>query len=69
LHDYIDNYEGQLHTFCTSINPSSIEIVFDIKPKFYSATPDSPSGHLLVCAGGRLTLTPAKPPNGSSGAA
>lgn len=68
LHEYVENYTAQLLEFCAGINLSSVEIVFDVKPRFYSATSESPALQLFLCTTGRAASTQAQTPVGSSAA-
>ena len=43
LHEYIEDYLEQLRSFLVVTPLPKIEIVFDVKPKFYSAASDSPA--------------------------
>ena len=38
LHEYLEAYEPQLQAFASSIAADCLEILFDVKPKFYCAT-------------------------------
>jgi hypothetical protein len=48
LHEYVDNYLEQIRSFCDSAPLPKVEIVFDTKPAFYSATSDSIVSQLFV---------------------
>jgi hypothetical protein len=48
LNQYVEGYLGQLQSFVTAATLPKVEIVFDVKPKYYSATSDSASSRLFV---------------------
>jgi hypothetical protein len=49
--EYVERYMMQLRDFCATADLPCVEIVFDVKPKFYSATSESPPSQLFVCRG------------------
>jgi hypothetical protein len=50
LNEHVANYIEQVRDFALALQPSNTEIVFDIKPAWYSATTHSASAQLFVCA-------------------
>jgi hypothetical protein len=48
LNQYADDYLGQIQTFTRTAALPEVEIVLDVKPRFYSATSQSPSSRLFV---------------------
>jgi hypothetical protein len=48
FHEYVDNYLEQIRSFCESAPLPMVEIVFDTKPAFYSATSDSIASQLFI---------------------
>lgn len=49
LHEHIGTYFGQLRNYCLTANTSYAEIVFDVKPAFYSASREPLRPRLFVC--------------------
>jgi hypothetical protein len=52
LHEYIDAYLEQLRLFLATVPLPGVEIVFDVKPKYYSASLDSLASQLFIWVGG-----------------
>lgn len=50
LHEYIYDHMKQIMEFFDGINLPQIDMVFDIKPQFYSANLQSPSSELFIRA-------------------
>ena len=48
LHEYVERYMVQMQDVCTQHELPCVEIVFDVKPEFYSATTKSPTSSLFV---------------------
>lgn len=48
LNQYAEDYLGQIQAFMRTATLPQFEIVLDIKPKFYSATYESPSSRLFI---------------------
>jgi hypothetical protein len=48
LHEHFEDYLQQLRSFLGAAPLPKVEIVFDVKPKFYSATSDTPASQLFV---------------------
>jgi hypothetical protein len=48
LNEYVDKYLEQIRSFCVSSPLPKVEIVFDTKPAYYSATSDSIASQLFV---------------------
>ena len=57
LHEYVEGYLEQLRAFVISAKLSKVEIIFDVKPKFYSATSNSPASQLFVCSTDRSRVS------------
>lgn len=49
LNEYAEDYFGQIQEFVKTNPLPAIEIIFDAKPKFYSATSESPARRLFIC--------------------
>jgi hypothetical protein len=47
LHQYGDDYVRQIRNFIVSCDLPEVKIVFDVKPRFYSATSQSPHSQLF----------------------
>lgn len=43
LHQYVGRYMVQIRDFCRGNELPCVEIIFDVKPEFYSATTESPT--------------------------
>jgi hypothetical protein len=50
LHEYASDYIDQIRTQVPSLCPSGIEVVFDVKPAYYSATSISQRSTVLHCS-------------------
>ena len=50
LNEYVDDYLEQIHGFVISSTLAEIELVFDVKPKFYSATSRSTGSKVIAYA-------------------
>jgi hypothetical protein len=48
LNEYVEDYLGQIQAFMTTTELPKVEVIFDVKPKFYSATSESPLSQLFV---------------------
>ena len=48
LHEYVGRYMVQIHDFCRRKKLPCIEIIFDVKPEFYSATTKSPASSWFI---------------------
>jgi hypothetical protein len=48
LHEYVERYMGQIQDFCRRNELPCVEIVFDVKPMFYSATNKSPTSSWFI---------------------
>lgn len=48
LNEYAEDYLRQIQEFVKTQTLQAIEIIFDAKPKFYSATSESPSRQLFI---------------------
>jgi hypothetical protein len=50
LNEYGEDYLGQIQAFVTSSDLPKVEIIFDVKPKFYSAISESSPSRLFICS-------------------
>jgi hypothetical protein len=50
MHEYVEDYLGQLQEFVVGFLLPTVDIVFDVKPKFYSATSTSLPSRLFLCS-------------------
>ena len=64
LHEYVENYLVQLRDFYASAELPNVEIIFDVKPKFYSATYESSPSQLFACTAGNK-VRPIPEPTGT----
>lgn len=46
--EYVEDYLGQIQDFATNPELPDVDIAFDVKPKFYSATSEACASRLLV---------------------
>jgi hypothetical protein len=54
LNEYLSEHMHQIHAELMTWPAGDIEYVFDVKPRFYSATPLGPPGHRFVFAKDRI---------------
>lgn len=50
LNEHVASYMEQMRDFALALPPSNVDIVFDVKTAFYSATVTSPPSQLFVCS-------------------
>lgn len=48
LHEYVGHYMVQIRDFCRENKLPCVEIIFDVKPEFYSATTKSPTSSWFI---------------------
>ena len=63
LHEYVDHYMQQVQDFCRQNELPRIELIFDMKPAFYSATTKSATSSWFIWSEERIWKGPATLPH------